>query len=203
MVRPLCTGQRSMSIPPPGGSTRITSAPSAASVAPPSGAATNAESSTTRSPARIAASAGPGVIQGLGSLLPQARRQSLVDVFEDCGGSGPRQLLDLTLRNLDRRANLFESSGLLGGRPDALAGRESPHAFDRVTLLGVIELGLVAVLLRVVRGVVESHPVRAAFVERRPVTGQRAVDLVDRCRVDREQVVSVHHEPREAVALGS
>src|SRR5229473_4964511 len=144
-----------MSIPPLGGSMRITSAPSAASVAPPSGAATNAESSTMRSPARIAASAGPGVIQGLSSLLPQARRQSFVDVFEDGRGSGLWQLLDLMLRNLDLGANLIERSGLLGGRPDALAGRESPHAFDRVALLGVIELGLVAVLLRVVRGVVE------------------------------------------------
>src|SRR5258708_7323324 len=132
-----------MSIPPPGGSTRITSAPSAARVAPPKGAATKAESSTTRSPARIAASAGPGVIQGLGSLLQQARRQCLVDVLEDCGRSGPRQLLDRALRNLERRANLFEGSGLLGGRPEAPAGRESPHAFDRVTLPGVIELGLV------------------------------------------------------------
>src|SRR5260370_26327424 len=130
-----------MSAPAPGGSTRITSAPSAARAAPPKGAATKAESSTTRSPARIAASAGPGVIQGLGSLLQQARRQCLVDVFEDCGGSGPRQLLDLTLRNLDRRANLFESSGLLGGRPDAPAGRESPHAFDPVTPLGGLHLG--------------------------------------------------------------
>src|SRR6202521_4652006 len=44
-----------MSIPPPGGSTRITSAPSAARVAPPSGAAMKAESSTMRSPARIGA----------------------------------------------------------------------------------------------------------------------------------------------------
>src|ERR1700674_4608287 len=44
-----------MSIPPPGGSTRITAAPNAASVAPPSGAATNAESSMMRSPARIGA----------------------------------------------------------------------------------------------------------------------------------------------------
>src|ERR1700686_727779 len=143
-----------MSIPPPGGSTRMTSAPSAARVAPPSGAATKAKNSTMRSPARIAASVGRGVIQGLGSLLLQARRQSLVDVFEDCSGSRPWQLLDLTLRNLDLGANLGERSGLLGGRPDALAGRKSPHAFDWVTLLSVIELDLVAVLFRVVRGVV-------------------------------------------------
>src|SRR6202521_4047469 len=192
-----------MSIPPPGGSTRITSAPSAASVAPPSGAATNAESSMMRSPARIAASAGPGVIQGLGSLLLQAGRQSLVDVFEDRPGSGPWQLLDLTLRNFDLGANLVERRGLLGGCPGALAGRESPDAFYRVTLLGVIELGLVAVLLRVVRGVVESHPVGAAFDQRRPAPGKRAVDRLDRCRVHRKQVVAVHDEPRDAVALGS
>src|SRR5258708_20961188 len=128
MLRPLCTGQRSISIPPPGGSTRITSAPSAASVAPPSGAATNADSSTTRSPARIAASAGPGVIQRLCPLLPQARRQSLVDVFEDRRASAPSQLLHLTLRNLSLGANLFEPSCLLGAPPAAPAARESPHA---------------------------------------------------------------------------
>src|SRR5258708_16296230 len=109
-----------MSIPPPGGSTRITSAPSAARVAPPKGAATKAESSTTRSPARIAASAGPGVIQGLGSLLQQARRQCLVDVFEDCGGSRPPQLLAPTPPHLHHRANLFHRRGLPGGPPPAL-----------------------------------------------------------------------------------
>src|SRR5487761_1840467 len=43
-----------MSTPPPGGSTRMTSAPSAARVAPPSGAATKAESSTIRKPSRMA-----------------------------------------------------------------------------------------------------------------------------------------------------
>src|SRR5262245_34414982 len=42
-----------MSMPPPGGSILITSAPMPARVAPPSGAATKAESSITRSPARI------------------------------------------------------------------------------------------------------------------------------------------------------
>src|SRR2546426_12786639 len=39
-----------MSTPPPRGSTRTTSAPRLASVAPPSGAATKADSSTIRSP---------------------------------------------------------------------------------------------------------------------------------------------------------
>src|SRR5690606_16876168 len=43
-------GQRWKSIPPPTLSKRITSAPSWASVIPPSGAATNADPSTTRSP---------------------------------------------------------------------------------------------------------------------------------------------------------
>src|SRR5487761_703922 len=43
-----------MSTPPPGGSTRMTSAPSAARVAPPSGAATKAESATIRKPSRMA-----------------------------------------------------------------------------------------------------------------------------------------------------
>src|SRR5439155_9594011 len=47
--------QRLISMPPPGGSTRITSAPSAARVAPPSGAAMKAAISTTRRPARIGA----------------------------------------------------------------------------------------------------------------------------------------------------
>src|SRR5687768_10003868 len=47
------TGQRLASRPPPIGSKRITSAPSWASVIPPSGAATNAEPSTTRRPLRI------------------------------------------------------------------------------------------------------------------------------------------------------
>src|SRR5579872_902287 len=42
-----------MSTPPPGGSTRMTSAPSAASVAPPKGAAMNAETSMTRRPSRM------------------------------------------------------------------------------------------------------------------------------------------------------
>src|SRR5258708_38438035 len=119
-----------MSIPPPGGSTRITSAPSAARVAPPKGAATKAESSTTRSPARIAASAGRGVIQSLGSLPQQARRQGLGDVFEACGRSGPWQLLELTLRNLDRGANLVERGGLPAGRPQPLAGRQSLPACE-------------------------------------------------------------------------
>src|SRR5712671_968564 len=48
-LRPRCSGQRPMSTPPPGGSTRMTSAPIAASVAPPSGAATKADISTLRS----------------------------------------------------------------------------------------------------------------------------------------------------------
>src|SRR5260370_21888201 len=115
-----------MSAPAPGGSTRITSAPSAARVAPPKGAATKAESSTTRSPARIAASAGPGVIQGLGSLLQQARRQCLVDVFEDCGGSAPPQLLDLPPRNPGRPAKLFNSRALVRARAAALSRPASP-----------------------------------------------------------------------------
>src|SRR5258708_2165729 len=146
-----------MSIPPPGGSTRITSAPSAASVAPPSGAAMNAESSTMRSPDRIGWSAGAGVIHGLGSLLLKAWRQSFVDVLEDRRRAGLWQLLALPLRGLDLRANRVERGGLLVTRPYALAGRERPPALDRTALLGLSELGLIAVFLRIVRGVVESQ----------------------------------------------
>src|SRR5258708_21828911 len=112
-----------MSIPPPGGSTRITSAPSAASVAPPSGAAINAESSTMRSPDRIGWSAGAGVIHGLGSLLLKARRQSFVDVLEDRRRPRLWQLLDLPLRGLDVGANRVCHGGLLVARPAALRGR--------------------------------------------------------------------------------
>src|ERR1700682_2313462 len=117
MLRPLCRGHRSMSIPPPGGSTRITSAPSAASVAPPSGAATKSDISTMRSPARIGVSAGPGIVQSLGSLLLQARRQSFIDVFEDRRRARPWQLFHLSLRNLDLGPDLVERGRLLGGRP--------------------------------------------------------------------------------------
>src|SRR5215468_5001085 len=80
-----------MSTPPPSGSTLSTSAPSAASVAPPRGAATNADSSTTRSPARIASTGNsmnqpsgggeppvgdvPGVgCRGIGCEVPKPRR---------------------------------------------------------------------------------------------------------------------------------
>src|SRR5450759_658002 len=125
-LRPRCRGHRSMSIPPPGGSTRITSAPRAARAAPPSGAATNADSSTTRSPARIGESAGPGIVQGLGPLLLQARRQSFVDVFEDRGRARPWQLLDLSLRCLDCGLDLVERGCLLIGRPDTFADRKAP-----------------------------------------------------------------------------
>ena len=45
-----CTGQRWKSMPPPMSSKRMTSAPSWASVMPPSGAATKADPSTTRRP---------------------------------------------------------------------------------------------------------------------------------------------------------
>src|ERR1035437_3812396 len=131
-LRPRCRGHRSMSIPPPGGSTLITSAPSAARVAPPSGAATNAESSTTRSPARIGKSAGPGIVQGLGPLLLQARRQRFVDVFEDRGRARPWQLLDLSLRGLDCGPDLVEGRSLLIGRPDTLSDPEAPHAVHRI-----------------------------------------------------------------------
>src|SRR5450759_4826908 len=106
-LRPWCSGHRSMSIPPPGGSTRITSAPRAARVAPPSGAATKAESSTMRSPARIG-SAWPGIVQCLSSLLLQARRQLLVNVLKDRRRTGSRQLLDLPLGGLDLGADLIE-----------------------------------------------------------------------------------------------
>lgn len=47
------TGQRLRSSPPPIGSKRMTSAPICASVMPPSGAATNADPSTTRMPCKI------------------------------------------------------------------------------------------------------------------------------------------------------
>src|SRR5882757_10703468 len=54
MLRPsLVMGQRSLSSPPLMSSKRITSAPSWASVMPPSGAAMNAEPSTMRRPARM------------------------------------------------------------------------------------------------------------------------------------------------------
>src|SRR5437870_1451798 len=53
MLREPCSGPRRMSMPPPGGSTRITSAPSAASSTLPIGPAMNAPSSTIRSPARM------------------------------------------------------------------------------------------------------------------------------------------------------
>src|ERR1035437_3200449 len=174
-LRPRCSGHRSMSIPPPGGSTRITSAPSAAGVAPPSGAATNAESSTTRSPARIGKSAGTGIVQGLGPLLLQARRQRFVDVFEDRGRARPWQFLDLSLRGLDCGPDLVERGSLLIGRPDTLADREAPHAFDRIALLCLIDLCPIAVFLRVVGRVVESHAIGPAFDERRSASGNRPI----------------------------
>src|SRR5260221_12897680 len=124
-----------MSIPPPGGSTRITSAPSAASVAPPSGPAMNAESSTIRSPDRIGWSAGAGVIHGLGSLLLKARRQRFVDVLEDRRRARLWQLLDLPLRGLDLGANRVECGGLLVRPPYALTGVGPPHALDWIPLL--------------------------------------------------------------------
>src|SRR5450759_2782302 len=134
-----------MSIPPPGGSTRITSAPSAARVAPPSGAATNAESSTMRSPERIGRSAGPGIVHRFGSLLLQSWRQRFVDVLEDRRRTRLWQRFDLPLRRLDLGANLVERSGLLASRPDALACREATHPFDRISLLRLVDLGAVAV----------------------------------------------------------
>src|ERR1700681_1316226 len=184
MLRPLWSGQRSMSIPPPGGSTRITSAPSAANVAPPSGAAMKADSSTMRSPARIGVSAGPGIVQGLGSLLLEARRQSFVDVLEDRRDARPRQLLHLALGNLDLGADLLQCRSLLGGRPDALADRKAPHAFDRIPLLCLVDLSALAILLRVVGGVVKSHSIGPAFDERRTLARKRPHHRVQGSRVN-------------------
>src|ERR1700681_4320923 len=134
-----------MSIPPPGGSTRITSAPSAARVAPPSGAAMKADISTMRSPARIGVLAGPGIVQSLGPLLLQAGGQSFVDGLEDRSSAGPSQLLDLSLRNLDLGTDLVDHGRLLSFRPDTLADREATHAVDRIALLRLVDFGAVAV----------------------------------------------------------
>src|ERR1700692_3357436 len=150
MLRPPCSGHRSMSIPPPGGSTRITSAPSAASVAPPSGAATNADSSTMRSPESIGDSAWPGIVQGLGPLLLEMRRQGFVDVFEDRRRARPHQLLDLSLRGVDCGPDLDELGPLLVRGPDTFADRVAAQALDRVALLRLIDLGRIAIFLRVV-----------------------------------------------------
>src|SRR5262249_60099744 len=63
------SGHRVTSAAPPTGSTRTTSAPSWASVMPPSGAATNEEISTIRSPASGAASS-VGMDTRVGSRVP-------------------------------------------------------------------------------------------------------------------------------------
>src|SRR6185312_1495933 len=85
-----------MSIPPPGGSTRITSAPMAARVAPPRGAAMNADTSMIRSPERIPRVMSPQVtrhaflsmrtnltVEDLGDLLQQPLVASLATYRRD------------------------------------------------------------------------------------------------------------------------
>src|ERR1700682_2412092 len=108
-----------MSIPPPGGSMRMTSAPSAASVAPPSGAATNADSSTIRSPSRMGRRGLSGIVDCLGPLLDHSRRRILIDVLEDRRRPGLWGLLDVSLRSVYLSAYLFHRGGLLSWRPPA------------------------------------------------------------------------------------
>src|SRR5690349_10325351 len=120
-----------MSIPPPGGSIRMTSAPSAAKVAPPSGAATKAETSTMRMPARIPGDTSEGIVNGIGPLLLQSRPELVIDVLEDGCRSGLRNSFDVALSGVDLGVNLFHRRVFLGEGPEAFVQRKAPHALDR------------------------------------------------------------------------
>src|SRR5690349_24548916 len=152
-----------MSMPPPGGSTRMTSAPSAASVAPPSGAAMKAESSTIRRPARIGLRGLGCIVERLGTLLGDAWRQRRVDVFEDRRRAGPGQLLDLLLCGVDLLSDLFQRLRLERVRPQACADGVAPHALDRIAFLRLVDLIGLPVFVRVVGRVVKAHAVSPAL----------------------------------------
>src|SRR5438067_9004087 len=202
-LRSWCKGQRSMSIPPPGGSTRITSAPRAARVAPPRGAAMNADSSTTRRPSRIGLAELGGIVDGLGALLNEARGQRFVNVIEDRGRTRPLQLFDLPLGGIDLGSNLIEHRGFAGRRPVAFPGCESADALDGVASLRLSDLVLLAIFLRIVRRVVEADPVGPAFDQGRASSRQGPVDGGRRRRVHREQVVAIDEESWKTVTVGS
>src|SRR5215472_11421503 len=114
-----------MSTPPPSGSTLITSAPSAASVAPPRGAATKADSSTTRRPARIPS-------MGNSMHEPSGRGEPPVGGVPRVGCSrigrevsDPRRHLS-DLRNLEQRDRAVVAQPLafgvsVGGPPRAVS----------------------------------------------------------------------------------
>src|SRR5215472_5158791 len=119
-----------MSTPPPSGSTLITSAPSAASVAPPRGAATKADSSTTRRPARIPS-------MGNSMHEPSGRGEPPVGGVPRVGCSrigrevsDPRRHLS-DLRNLEQRDRAVVAQPLafgvsVGGPPRAVSQGRLP-----------------------------------------------------------------------------
>ena len=73
------------------------------------------------------------------------------------------------------------------------------EAREGILLLPGLDLLLGAVLGRVVGGRVDSQAIRHALDEGRPAAAARALDRLAAGRIDRQHVVAVHLDPREAV----